>query len=131
MDATIAERLRQGMEAFNDGDLERVSRFMADDVEVRAAAEVGEPGTYHGRERFLQWNDVWMEAWETFHIDVEEVEQVDDENFLVHVHQSGRGRGSGVEVSQQVTYLFTIRDDLIRRLHIYPDRESALAAARA
>jgi ketosteroid isomerase-like protein len=131
MDEEIAALLRQGMEAFNQGDLERVSSFIADDVEVHASGEVGEPGTYHGREQFVHWNNVWMEAWETFHVDVEEIEQVDEENFLVHVHQSGRGRGSGLEVSQRVTYLFTVRDLLTRRLHIYPDRESALAAARS
>ena len=41
-------------------------------------------------------------------------------------------RGSGLEVTQTVTYLFTIDDGgKAIRLHIYTDREQALAAARA
>jgi hypothetical protein len=56
---------------------------------------------------------------------------VDDENVLVHSVQYGRGKGSGVEVSQGGVYLFTIRDGLVTRLHLYATREAGLAAARS
>jgi ketosteroid isomerase-like protein len=72
-----------------------------------------------------------MEAWQDFQVELEEIEELDEENILVHVVQSGRGRGSGLDVSQRVTYLFTVRDGHAARLHIYGDRDSAVAAARA
>ena len=124
-------RVRAGFEAFNRGDMEEVLRFLHPDVEVFASEEVGEPGSYRGRDAFLSWNRTWMDAWEDFRVDTFDFEPMDDHNVLVHVTQSARGRGSGVEVSQNVTYLFTLHDGLASRLHLYPDRESALAAARS
>jgi ketosteroid isomerase-like protein len=123
------ERTRQGFEAFNRGDMEVVVEFLHPDVEIHASEDVGEPGTYHGRDGFVEWNRVWMEAWRDFSVELEEIEELDEENILVHVVQSGRGRGSGLEVSQRVTYLFTLRDGYAARLHIYADRDSAVAAA--
>ena len=56
---------------------------------------------------------------------------MDSHNVLVHVEQTGRPR-QRLEVTQTVTYLFTIDDGgKAIRLHIYTDREQALAAARA
>jgi ketosteroid isomerase-like protein len=111
--------------------MEAVVEFLHPEVEVHASEGVGESGTYHGRDGFLQWNRIWMDAWEDFSVELEEIEELDDENVLVHVTQSGRGRGSGLEVSQRVTYLFTLRDGLAARVHLYGDRDSAVAAARA
>jgi uncharacterized protein len=126
------ELARQGFEAFNRGDMEAVLDFLHPDVEVHSVAEVGQEGTYRGRDGFLHWNGMWMDAWDTFQVELKEVEEVDSHNVLVHVEQTGRGRGSGLEVTQTVTYLFTIDDGgKATRVHIYTDREEALAAARA
>ena len=123
---------RQGFEAFNRGDMEAVLEFLHPDVEVHSTAAVGEEGTYHGHQGFLHWNRLWMDAWEEFWVDLKEIEEVDGHNVLVHVRQIGRGRGSGLEVDQVVTYLFTIDDEgKATRVHIYTEREEALAAARA
>jgi ketosteroid isomerase-like protein len=125
------ERTRQGFESFNRGDIEAVVEFLHPEVEVHASEDVGESGTYHGRDGFLEWNRIWMDAWDEFKVELEEIEELDEENILVHVVQSGRGRESGLEVSQRVTYLFTLRDGYAARLHLYGDRDSAVAAARA
>lgn len=123
-----AVRVREGFEAFNRGDMGAVVRFLHPDVEVHASEEVGEPGTYQGREGFVAWNGAWMDAWDDFQAELIDLEPVDDENVLVFVHQSGRGRGSGLQVSQDVVYLFTLREGKAVRLHLYADRESALKA---
>lgn len=123
------ELTRRGFEAFNRGDMDAVVKILHPEVEVHASGDVGEAGTYHGRDGFLHWNRVWMDAWEEFSVELEEIEELDDRNVLVHVHQTGRGRGSGVEVSQRIVYLFTVRDGLAARVHLYADRDSAVAAA--
>jgi hypothetical protein len=49
---------------------------------------------------------------------------------VVDVDQTVRGAGSGLEVTQRgLAYLVTVRDGLIVRLYLYPDRAAALAAA--
>ena len=73
----------------------------------------------------------WLEAWESFTIDVVEFEPIGERHVVGDVRQSGRGRGSGVEVEMRLGYLWEVRGGKVIRLHIVPDRETALAAARA
>jgi ketosteroid isomerase-like protein len=126
-----AELARAGFEAFNRGDIAGVLRLLDPEVEVHSVAEVGEAGTYHGHQGYLDWTRIWLDAWSEFRVELEEIEQVDDENVLVHTRQRGRGKGSGLEVEQSGIYLFTVRDGLAVRLHLYADRDQALAAARS
>ena len=121
--------LTRGFEAFERGDVEAVRRTLHPDIEVHTSAEVGEEGTYRGPDGFDRWVAVWLEAWEEFRTEVQEVEEVDDRNVLVHVNQWGRGRDSGLRVDRTVTFLVTVQDGKTTRLHIYGDREAALAAA--
>jgi ketosteroid isomerase-like protein len=125
------ELARAGFEAFNRGDVEGVLELLAPDVEVHSVAEVGEEGTYHGHQGYIEWTTIWLDAWSEFHIELLEIEVVDDENVLVHSRQRGRGKGSGVEVEQNGIYLFTVKGGLATRLHLYADRDAALAAARS
>ena len=49
---------------------------------------------------------------------------------VVDVNQHGRGKGSGLEVTQRgLAYLVTIRDGVVVRFFLYPDRDDALRAA--
>jgi ketosteroid isomerase-like protein len=125
------ELARAGFEAFNRGDIAAVIELLDPDVEVHSVAEVGEEGTYHGHQGYLDWTTIWLEAWSEFSVELLEVEEVDDENVLVHTRQWGRGQGSGLEVEQRGVYLFTVRGGKAVRVHLYADRESALAAARS
>jgi len=126
-----AELARAGFEAFNRGDIETVMGLLDPEVEIHSVAEVGEEGTYHGHEGYLEWTSIWLDAWDEFTVELTEIEEVDESNVLIHSRQRGRGKGSGLEVEQYGVYLFTIRNGLATRLHLYADRESALAAARS
>lgn len=125
---TTAELARAGFEAFNRGDLEGVLELLSPDVEIHSVAEMGEEGTYHGHDGYREWTAIWLDAWDEFRIEITEVEEVDERNVLIHSVQRARGKDSGVEVEQSGVYLFTIRDGLATRLHLYADRDSALAA---
>jgi len=122
--------VRTAFEAFERRDIDGVRATAADDVEVGAAPELPNSGTYHGHEGFVTWIAQWLEAWGEFRIEVVEMVAVDDEHVLVEVDQHGRGQGSGLEVTQRgLAYLATIRDGLVVRLFLYPNRAAALAAA--
>jgi ketosteroid isomerase-like protein len=125
------ELARAGFEAFNRGDIEAVLEMLDPDVEVHSVAEVGEEGTYHGHQGYLEWTGIWLDAWSEFTLEILDIEEIDDENVLVHSRQVGKGKGSGVEVEQFGIYLFTVRNGLATRLHLYATREDALAAARS
>jgi ketosteroid isomerase-like protein len=115
---------------FERRDIDGVRAIAADDVEVGGSPELPNSGSYHGHEGFITWIAQWLEAWGEFRIEIVEMVAIDDEHVLVEVDQHGRGQGSGLEVTQRgLAYLATIRDDVVARLFLYPDRAAALAAA--
>ena len=123
------ELTRRSFEAFNRGDIDAVLERLAPDVEIYADPGLPNSGNFHGHEGALLWFERWLEAWETFTIEPEEIIPVGDE-LVVCVLQRGRGRGSGVEVSMRIAYVMTIRDGKTTRLHLYPDKDKALEVAQ-
>jgi ketosteroid isomerase-like protein len=110
--------------------MEAVWAIASDDVEVGAAPELPNSGSYHGQRGFITWISQWLEAWGEFRIEVLDVRAIDDEHVVVDVDQHGRGAGSGLQVTQRgLAYLVTVRDGAVARLFLYPDRAAALAAA--
>jgi ketosteroid isomerase-like protein len=119
---------QEGFDAFNRGDVDAVLAMLDPEVEVFASADFPNSGTFHGREGYLRWVGEWLEAWDRFEIEVLEIEPVGDAHVISLVHQRGRGRGSGIEVTQDVAFMWEVQDARAVRLHLYPDRDAALAA---
>ena len=75
------------------------------------------------------WRD-FLSAWEDVRFGADEYRELDGERVLALTHASGRGRTSGLELSQirtQGAHRFHIRDGKVTRLVIYWDRDRALA----
>jgi ketosteroid isomerase-like protein len=75
------------------------------------------------------WSD-FLRSWEDWRVVVEEYREVDDERVLVLLHNSGRGRRSGVEaarITAKVANVLRIRDGRVVELVLYADRDRALA----
>lgn len=75
------------------------------------------------------WGDV-LSAWTDFHAEAEECRALDDERVLVLTRNTGRGKGSGVDVTAVSTRganVFWLRDGKVTRLVAYWEREHALA----
>jgi ketosteroid isomerase-like protein len=118
---------RSAIEAFNRGDVDAVLALAAPDVEVYAPPDSPNPGRYVGYDGYLRWSEQWLEAWETFTLDVLEIEAVDDRHVVAVVRQNGRGRLSGLEVTMAGAHLYEIdADGKIVRFQLYDERERAL-----
>src|SRR5205823_11230950 len=74
-DANV-ELVRETFEIFERRDIEGVFAIAADDVEVGAAAELPNSGTYHGHDGFLRWIAQWLDAWDEFRIELLEVDAI-------------------------------------------------------
>ncbi len=120
--------LREGIEAYNRGDLSFVIERAGDDIEVYAHPDLLNTGTYQGREAFESWMREWQEAWREITLDVRGAEAIGDNHLLVDVYQRAVGAASGVPVEMDIFQLIEVRDGEIKRFHLYPDREAALAA---
>ena len=61
-------------------------------------------------------------------LDVRGAEAIGDNHILVDVYQSAIGAASGVPVEMDIFQLIEVREGEIKRFHLYPDRETAMAA---
>ena len=61
-------------------------------------------------------------------IELERVIEVDDHTMVLLMTLYGKGRGSGVEVRQQIAHLDTLSAGKLARIVTYTDRAEALEA---
>jgi ketosteroid isomerase-like protein len=94
------------------------------------ALEGPTPGSWTGVAGMAEaWRD-WLSAWEDWRVEADEYRELDDERVLVFIHQSGRGKVSGLEIEQaraRQANLFHIRDGKVTRLVLYANPQRALA----
>jgi ketosteroid isomerase-like protein len=95
---------------------------------------VDEPGsaTYRGHVAMAEAWRAFLSAWADYRVQPEEVRALDGGRVLVHVKAYGRGKTSGVELSDGTrgrggANLFYIRDGMVVRLDAYFDWHRALA----
>ncbi len=72
----------------------------------------------------------WLEAWESYRVEVDEYRRLDDERILVLMLHCGRGKASGLDVEQTKragANVLHVRDGRVTRIVLYWDRERALA----
>ena len=80
---------------------------------LKAPCETGPSGSGSGRRHLF---------------DLREVVE-DDDNVVVLVHITARGRASGLEVEFRFYAQFTLRDGKVIRIYDHEEREAALEAA--
>jgi ketosteroid isomerase-like protein len=120
---------RQGMEAFNAGDVGGMLAALSKDVEVYASPEMVNAGQFHGHEGFTSWITAWTEAWEEISAEVTETIPVGERHIVTAIHQEGRGR-DGIELSMKLAFLFEIGDDgVCTFLAMVPTPEEAVELA--
>jgi ketosteroid isomerase-like protein len=90
---------------------------------------VEETRTVRGHDALVDWTSRWLEAWEEFSDEIDEVIDVDGP-VVASVTVSGRGRESGMEVSQRLFHVIELRDGKVARMWEYLDRGEAIEAAR-
>jgi ketosteroid isomerase-like protein len=122
------EVTRLGFEAYNAGDYEALAALLDPDVELHSDSELINGGDFRGHEEFMRWNSDWTEAWEEFRIEPRSIEVFGGHVILADTHQVARGAGSGIEVEMDVFWVFEVADDRVVRMHLYANRERALAS---
>jgi ketosteroid isomerase-like protein len=99
------------------------------EIEFRVIGGLDE-GSWKGVEGMAgAWADQ-LRAWQDLRAVAEEFRELDDGRVLVLMRNEGRGRGSGLdlsEISTRAANIFTVRDGRVVSLSIYPDRARAFA----
>jgi len=121
------EIARRGVEAWNTGGPDALSRFWAEDIVWHDAPNVPDGSVYEGREATVE-HLRQMVAATPFQLDVEELIDLGDQVFCafrMHVH----GPQSGLDIDGPWLQVLEMRDGLAVRIRNFQDRTQALEAA--
>jgi ketosteroid isomerase-like protein len=120
--------LRATIAAYNREDEDGVVAGFAPTIECHVSSALLNAGTWQGIDGYRELIAGWDEAWKERRMDVLEVEAPDERHVIARIDQRGVGVGSGVPVELEIFVLFEVADGRAVRLHVYADRESAIAA---
>ena len=93
-------------------------------------SELPEAGSYDGRATIRAFLENFLESWEHFEQQIEEVQER-DHCVLLFIRLTAQGKGSGIDVESRYAHLWTMREGRGQRVDAYYDRDSALAALQA
>ena len=82
----------------------------------------------HDKEGFREWFRKMGEIWEELRFDPTEITDLDDERVLAVAHTWARASESRIEISQNLTHVWTLRDRKVIRLDTYSTKAEALEA---
>jgi uncharacterized protein len=125
MSEAYVDQLRRGYEALNRGDVSVVLELLDPDIEWHEPSPSPDAGSHRGREGFERFIRGWIESFDGFRIEPEQVVERGDRLIAV-VRQSGRGRASGVEVEARLAHVWTVEDGRAIRWEAIPDADQAL-----
>jgi ketosteroid isomerase-like protein len=86
------------------------------------------PETCVGVGEANKWLADWLEGFEHWSIDVEEVFDAGDRVVTI-ARQRASAKHGGPEVEMRFAQVWTFRDGLVARVEMYADRDDALEAA--
>jgi ketosteroid isomerase-like protein len=123
------EVVRRAVEAFQRSDFDAIFALAHPEFAVFVPPTLPNSGRYVGRDGFMTWLAQWLEAWEGFGVEIDEAQPVGERHVLTDMHQSGRGKGSGVAVEMHAAYLWEIREGRLAALHLYQGSDEAIRVA--
>lgn len=120
------ELVKEGYRAFERGDLPWVLEHFHTEILVEDRFESPDAAVFHGHDGFLRYLEGWLSAWEEFRMHPTRFIPAGDK-ILVLVRQTGRGKGSKMEIEEDVAHLWTVRDEIAVGYRVYSDQLAALA----
>ena len=71
----------------------------------------------------------WLLEWEDFSVEPKRIFALDDNRAIVIAVHRGRSRTMGIEVEAEIVWLFSLRDERVRRWDMFMSLDAALEAA--
>jgi ketosteroid isomerase-like protein len=121
------DRLREGYDNFNKGDLAGFTAYVHDDFVISDRDDLVDPQTYSGMEGAVEAAQGAGEEFDDYRIDPDEFIDLGDA-IIVVATQSGTGSASGARVEGPIVHLWRMRDGKATSMKAYSSKEQALAA---
>jgi ketosteroid isomerase-like protein len=132
--AALTRSVRRSFAAGNRHDWEVQLPVLRTDVEMRLTPDVERlvPGlepVYRGHEGYLKAQEEWHAAFEDFRFDPREIVDAGD-RVAVLSEIGGRGRGSGIELTQEQGLVYEFEQGMVARMHVFWTWEETVAKLR-
>lgn len=131
METGSADVVRAYFDAWHDRDAERLAAALAADVEWERSADFPDGRVLRGRERVVEFARSMWDVFSEVRADFEECAEVADGVVLVVGSSRFLGGASGAETTASWVRIYRVGPEGIFDIRPYPDRDAALAAARA
>ena len=122
------EIVRRGLDALNQRDFE--GWFAITSSEIKLYPLQDEPGVlpvYQGRDGLMEWMANWYSEWDDYEGEPLEVLDAGDQVVVV-MHETGRVTRVGLEVGQDFSHSFRLRDGLVVEWRMHETHRQALEA---
>lgn len=126
--AVADEDLKLLREAYRTPNLEAFGEYLHPDAVLQQAPELPDADTYYGKGEFLRGVRRWLEEWDEHRFEPVEVLGGPKRVFM-RIRLVGRGKGSGVEIEQDVFHVWEMRDGLPWRCVVYWSEADARRSA--
>jgi ketosteroid isomerase-like protein len=132
MSQESVEVVRELVDSFQRGDLERPFELMHTDIEwdaSRIPGLMGAAGIHRGHEGVRTFWQEWLAAWRDLEFHIEDVRDAGDDVVLLISDQRQWGRLSGIATRfPPYAQVFTVRNGKVVRWRNFPDQHEALKA---
>jgi ketosteroid isomerase-like protein len=129
MSQANVEVVRRQFTAFENGGLDAVAAYWDREIDWRAVEGAADDvGVISGPDALRAYYRDWQETFDELRAEVGEVLFDDGDRVAVVVHNSGRGRASGVVTRGRYYVVCTVREGRIVSGREYDSREQALLA---
>jgi ketosteroid isomerase-like protein len=118
------EVVRASIDAFQQGEFETALSYYSEDVVFYPLVA----GPYRGRAGVAEQMGVWMEEFNDYWFEGEELIDAGDKVVLFW-RQGGEGKASGIRIQGEGSTVFRVEDGRICHARVYLDRAEALEAA--
>jgi ketosteroid isomerase-like protein len=126
-----ADIVKAGYEAFNRRDFEAFVDIYDPEIVWEQDEGFVEPGTHYGHAGVRHVFDTILEQFDDFHIEVEQLSDLDGDRVLAIVRITATGNLSGVRLDTPGGHLHWLRRGKVTKLKLFLDPAEAREAAGA
>jgi ketosteroid isomerase-like protein len=119
--------VRAVFDAYFRGDMESVLRLVDPEIVVMQRSEMPDAMTRHGHAGVVEAIAVWPDQWDDYQLEIVQIVDAGD-HVVVRTHQRGRGKGSGVNVEDEIWFVFGFRNGKVAEWRMFGAEREALEA---
>ena len=120
--------VREGVQAYIDGDAQRALEMVHPDMVSTRVAPLPDPQTYHGIPGVIQMYADWTADFDDFEMWIGECLEAGGDHVVVELVQRGTGKASGAPVEGRFWFVYEVAGGKTVRQEAYASREQALKA---